>query len=61
MGLKAYAVFKFIYGARVEQSPVLPLQFIGLLHQPWMIDGDDCVTFSGMNHWPIAPALDDRW
>jgi hypothetical protein len=25
--------------------------FIGLLYQPYMIDGDDCGATSGMNHW----------
>jgi hypothetical protein len=32
----------FIYGAGVEPSPPLLRSVIGLLYQPWMIDGDDC-------------------
>jgi hypothetical protein len=43
--------FFLIYDAGVEPSPLLPLSFTGLVHQPWMIDGDDCGTVSGMNEW----------
>jgi hypothetical protein len=34
--------FLFIFGAGKEPSPLLLGQFIGLLYQPWMIDGVDC-------------------
>jgi hypothetical protein len=44
-------VFKFIIGAGVESSPLLLPAFIGLLCQPWMLDGDDCGTVSGMNRF----------
>jgi hypothetical protein len=37
---------------RLELNQVhLLWPFIGLLHQPWMIDGDDCGAISGMNEW----------
>jgi hypothetical protein len=42
-------MFSFVYGAGVEPSPPLLRPFISLLYQPWMIDGDDCGTISGMN------------
>jgi hypothetical protein len=32
----------FIYAAGVEQRPLLMLELIRALYQPWMIDGDDC-------------------
>jgi hypothetical protein len=35
----------------VEPSPLLLRQFIGLLYQRWVIDGDDCETVSGRNEW----------
>jgi hypothetical protein len=38
-------------GVGVERSPLLPWTFIGLLYQPWMIDGDDCGAISGLNEW----------
>jgi hypothetical protein len=40
--------FLFIYGTEVERGPLLLRSFIGLLYQPWMIDGD-CGAISGMN------------
>jgi hypothetical protein len=48
-------VVLYIYGAGVEPSPLLLRPFIGLLHQPWMIDGDDCGVISGMNEWQGKP------
>jgi hypothetical protein len=33
----------------VEPGPLLLRLFIGLLYQPWMIDGDDCGAISGMS------------
>jgi hypothetical protein len=35
----------------VEPSPLLLQQFISLLYQPWMTDGDDYGAVSGMNEW----------
>jgi hypothetical protein len=35
----------------VEPSLLLPLPFIGLMYQPWMIDGDDCGAIRGMKEW----------
>jgi hypothetical protein len=39
----------------MELSPLLRRPFIGLLYQPWMIDGDDCGAISGMNEWQGKP------
>jgi hypothetical protein len=44
-----------MYGAGVEPSLLLLRPFIGLLYQPWMIDGDDCGAISGMNEWQGKP------
>jgi hypothetical protein len=41
--------FLVIFGAIVEPDPLLLRPFIGLLYQPWMIDGDDCGAIGGMN------------
>jgi hypothetical protein len=41
--------YLFIYEAEVEPSPQLLQSFIGLLYQPWMIDGDDCGAIGGIN------------
>jgi hypothetical protein len=41
--------FLFIYWAGAEPSPLLMRPLIGLLHLPWMIYGDDCGAFYGMN------------
>jgi hypothetical protein len=46
---------KFLYVAVVEPSPLLLRPFIGLLYLPWMIDGDECGTISGMNVWQRKP------
>jgi hypothetical protein len=46
---------KCIYGAGVEPSPLVLRPFIGLLYQPWMIDGVDCGAVSGMNNWEGKP------
>jgi hypothetical protein len=35
----------------MELNPLLLRQFIGLLYQPWMRDGDDCGALSGINDW----------
>jgi hypothetical protein len=40
--VSVFIIFLFLYGAGVEP-------FIGLLYQPWMVDGDDCGAISGMN------------
>jgi hypothetical protein len=41
----------FMYGSRVEPSPLLLRPFIGLLYQSWVIDGDDSEAISGMSEW----------
>jgi hypothetical protein len=46
---EAIIIFLFIRGSGVEPSSLLLRSFIGLLYQPWMIDGDDCGAISGMN------------
>jgi hypothetical protein len=50
-GTTCIIYFLFIYGARVEPSPLLLQPFIGLLCQPWMIDDDDCGAIGTMNEW----------
>jgi hypothetical protein len=52
--------FFFIYCAGVEPSPLLLWPFIGLLYQPWMIDGDDCVAVSGMNEEQGKPECSEK-
>jgi hypothetical protein len=39
----------FMCMAEVEPSPMLLRSFIGLLYQPWTLDGDDCGAIGGMN------------
>jgi hypothetical protein len=51
---------KFIYGAGFEPSPLLLRPVICLLYQPWMIDGDDCGTISGMNEWQRKPKYSEE-
>jgi hypothetical protein len=43
--------FLSICGAKVEPSPLLQQPLIGLLYQPWIIDGDGCGAINGMNEW----------
>jgi hypothetical protein len=33
---------------------------VGLLYQPWMIDGDDCRAVSGMNAWQGKPKYSEK-
>jgi hypothetical protein len=47
--------FLFFYGAKVEPSPLLLRPFIGLLKEPWKIDGDDCGAISGTNERQEKP------
>jgi hypothetical protein len=35
----------------MEQSPPLLSPLPGLLHQPWVMVGDDCGVIGGMNEW----------
>jgi hypothetical protein len=46
---------KIIYGAEVQPRALLLRPFIGLLYQPWMVDGDDCGAIGGMNEWQGKP------
>jgi hypothetical protein len=46
--------------ARVEPSPLLLRPFIDLLYQPWMIDGDDCGTNSGIVEWQEKPEYSEK-
>jgi hypothetical protein len=41
--------FLFIFGAGGQSSPLSLREFIGLLYQPWMIDGDDFGAIIRMN------------
>jgi hypothetical protein len=50
----------FIYGSGVEPSALLLRPFIGILYQPWMIDGDDCGAISGMNEWQGKPKYSEE-
>jgi hypothetical protein len=49
-----------MYGAGVEPSPLLLRSFIGLLYQPWVIDGDDYGAISGMNEWQGKPNFPEK-
>jgi hypothetical protein len=51
MNMSRGSYYLFTYTAPVEPSPLLLWQIIGLVCQPWMIDGDDCGAISGMNKW----------
>jgi hypothetical protein len=44
-------LFVSFYGAGVEPSPLLLRSLMGLLYQPWMIDGHVCRDISGINEW----------
>jgi hypothetical protein len=50
----------FIYGVRVEPSSLLLRPFVGLLYQPWMIDGDDFGANSGRNEWQGKPKFPEK-
>jgi hypothetical protein len=54
-----YLSFLFIYGAGVEPSPLILLPLIGLLYQPWMIDGGHCGAVR-MNEWQGKPKYSAR-
>jgi hypothetical protein len=54
------AIFLFIYGSRVEPNPLLLRPFIGLLYQPWMIDGDDCGAVGGLDEWQGKPKYSEE-
>jgi hypothetical protein len=45
----------FIYVAGVALNPLLLRPFIGVLYQPWMVDGDNCGAINGMNKWQGKP------
>jgi hypothetical protein len=50
----------YLSRAGVEQSPLLLWPLIGLLYQPWMIDGFDCKAVSGMNKWQGKPKYSEE-
>jgi hypothetical protein len=50
LGFENELVDLFFYGWSGTSPPVL-WPFIGVLYQPWMIDGDDCGAVSGMKEW----------
>jgi hypothetical protein len=52
--------FLFICGAEVGSNPLLLRPLIGLFYQPWMRDGDDCGTVSGMNEWLEKPKYSEK-
>jgi hypothetical protein len=39
----------------VEPGPLLLRPLIGLLYQPWLIDGEDCGAINGVNEWQEKP------
>jgi hypothetical protein len=43
-----------------EQSPLILRPLIGLLYQPWKIDGADCEAISGMNEWQVKSKYFDE-
>jgi hypothetical protein len=53
--LRQLTIFYLYNWAVVEPGPLLLQPFIGLLHQPWVIDGDDCGAIGGMNGWQGKP------
>jgi hypothetical protein len=46
--------------AEVEPSPLLLRPLIGLLYQPWMINGADCGAIGEMNDWQGKPKYWDE-
>jgi hypothetical protein len=48
-------ILSFVCLAGVELSQLLLRSIIGQLHQPWLIDGDDCRAVSGINYWWRKP------
>jgi hypothetical protein len=59
-GLKATEFVCFVYGAGVQPNLLLQRLFIGIMYQPWMIDGDDCGAVSGMNEWQWKPKYSEE-
>jgi hypothetical protein len=53
-------IYLFIAGTEVEPSPLLLRPFIGLLHQPWMVDADDYGAIGGMNEWQGKPMYSEE-
>jgi hypothetical protein len=50
----------FIYLDGVELSPLLLRPLIGLLYQPWIIDGDYCGALIGMNDLQGRPKYSEK-
>jgi hypothetical protein len=46
--MQCFFFFIYLWGW-AGTIPLLLQQFIGLLCQPWMIDGDDCGAVGGIN------------
>jgi hypothetical protein len=44
----------------MEPGPLILQQFIGLSYQPWMIDGNDCGSVSGMNELQRKPKYSEE-
>jgi hypothetical protein len=55
LSIIVFLFFLFIYGAGMEPSPLFLRLFIGLLYQPWMIDGGGRGAVSGINEWQGKP------
>jgi hypothetical protein len=54
------STFLFICGVGVEPSPLLLLPFIGLLYQPWRIDGDEYGEISIINERQGKPKYSEK-
>jgi hypothetical protein len=57
---RTICIFKYIYWAEMEPSQLLLRQFIVLLYQPRMLDGDTCAASSGMNDTQEKPKYSEK-
>jgi hypothetical protein len=55
-------LFIYLFRTGLEPNPLFLRSFIGLLHQPRLIDDDDddCGAISGMNEWQGKPKYRER-
>jgi hypothetical protein len=53
-------LYLFMYGAGVESGLLLPLPYISLLYQLWVIDDYDCGAVDGMNEWQGKPKFSEK-